>query len=71
MGEKDTLIVMTAIDWGTALAAVNRFLLQEDLPSDLKDEQLAVLARFIVDARQRLRETRCRGPCTYPTHGGR
>lgn len=55
MGVNDKRLIMTQVDWGTALSAVMMFL-QEPLPSTVEDQQLVNLQQVIAAARQRLRE---------------
>lgn len=55
MSEKDTRLIMTLIDWGTALSAVMMFL-TDALPSTLEDQQLVNLQQVVAKARQRLRK---------------
>lgn len=56
MGDKKLRFVMTAIDYGTAVAAVMGFLHNEELPPDATEHQLAFLEKLIVNARKRLQE---------------
>lgn len=56
MNDNKLRFVMTAIDYGTAVAAVMGFLHNEELPIDATEHQLAFLEGLISSARKRLRE---------------